>query len=137
MDEAVDVRSHCMKSFAALAKFLKVSELSDLIEKYEIIETFTEYMSFLRDISSILREHFFANLNSYIMSCLQSTKADIEFVRANSALVAASIVSNLSESSRKKVSVDHAPMEILSMLKDSCSEVRTHAALALALFKDL
>ncbi|KAL0208674.1 hypothetical protein P9112_011261 [Eukaryota sp. TZLM1-RC] len=136
-DECEEVRSHTMKAFEALARYTECSALNELISSRSVIGGYSEYMTFLRNMAEVLQANFLSHLNSYIMACLQSTKSDIDFVRANSALVSASLVCGLSEASRKRLSLEHCPMEILSMLKDPSSYVRTNAALSLALFKDL
>ncbi|KAL0225156.1 hypothetical protein RCL1_003068 [Eukaryota sp. TZLM3-RCL] len=133
-DDSEEVRTVALAALKAFSKKLGFVGLFELVDKKDDVCSFSDYLSFMKAVSFYLHESLPSHVAPFILGSLLCTKSDIDVVRANAAVVAATLVQPISEANRKKLSVDHAPLEILSMLKDSCSNVRTSAALALSTF---
>jgi len=136
-DDSHLVRSACKRSLRKLADILQSEEVTAVFNSKSFDDNMKlDYDAFLAELSKKLVANFQDRINFYVMGCVNFYQSNWEAIKSNAAFLTGCLLVSLPKTKRGIINREHVCSELVKMLKEKDSNVRSRTSDALAMLYD-
>jgi len=131
------VRAACKRSLRKLCDLLQSEEVNSVFNSKSFDDNMKlDYDAFLTELSKKLINNFHDRINFYVMGCVNFYQSNWEAIKSNAAYFTGCLLVSLPKAKRGIINREHVCSELVKLLKEKDTNVRSRTADALAMLYD-